>query len=248
MELTVGGVPVAEYVLTPTLDRTLSPRPYLHPVRTLGGVVITDAEPEDHRWHVGLSLAMQDVNGTNLWGGRTYVRGQGYTWLDDHGTITHEGFESPGVQRLSWRDSDGKVLLDERRTITTSLVDSRSWQLNLGWELTAPGKRVVLGSPATNGRPDGAGYGGCFLRLAPGPAHVTAGSLSGEAEVNGCSESTVVWRSAQFEVTVTGADRWFVRTGIYPGICAAWAFEEVRVIEAGQTWAGQFSMVVSDVQ
>src|SRR5690606_32857639 len=78
--LRLAGQTVAEYVLDPVLDPTLSPRPYLHPVRTRAGVTLTDALPADHRWHLGASLAVQDVSGTNLWGGRTYVRGTGYTW------------------------------------------------------------------------------------------------------------------------------------------------------------------------
>ena len=81
----VGGTEVAEYVLDPALDARHGPRPYLHPVRTLGGTVVTDALPADHVWHLGASLAVQDVNGSNLWGGRTYVRDVGYTWRDDHG-------------------------------------------------------------------------------------------------------------------------------------------------------------------
>ncbi len=227
------------------------PRPFLHPIQTLGGVVLSDAEPEDHTWHLGLSLAMQDVNGTNLWGGRTYVRGQGYTWLDDHGRITHEGFDERAdsrlVQRLAWRDRNDGLLLTERRTIECSPIDELSYRLVLAWELTAP-EKVVMGSPTTNGREHGAGYGGCFLRLAPDPAPlVQAGALRGEEEVNGCDEPEVYWRSPGFAVTFRGAEKWFVRTGIYPGVCAAWAFEKVRVIEAGQTFSGRFEMVVSDL-
>src|SRR5688500_9648779 len=216
MQIAAGGVPVAEYVLAPALDPTLSPRPYLHPVRTLGGVVITDAEPEDHRWHLGLSLAMQDVNGTNLWGGRTYVRDQGYTWLDDHGAITHEGFDhaDPGrvVQRLAWRDRDGKPLLHELRTLHATPVDALSWALELSWALTAP-EKVTIGSPTTNGREWGAGYGGCFLRIAPEPSPVvTAGSLTGEDEVNGSDHPELEWRSPSFRLHMTSGPRWFVRT------------------------------------
>jgi hypothetical protein len=242
--LKVSSRPVATYCVG-------DPRPYLHPIRTLSGVVVSDCEPEDHTWHLGLSLAMQDVNGTNLWGGRTYVRGQGYTWLDDHGRITHEGFAEQTderlVQRLTWRDRNDGVLLTERRTIEVSPIDELSYRLSLGWELTAP-EKVVMGSPTTNGREYGAGYGGCFLRLAPDPAPlVRAGALQGEEEVNGCAEPEVYWRSPGFAVTLRGAQRWFVRTGIYPGVCAAWAFEQVRVIEAGQTWSDRFEMVVSDL-
>lgn len=243
MDLTVNGVPVATYVVE-------LPRPYLHPIRTLGGVVVSDVEPEDHRWHMGLSLAVQDVNGTNLWGGRTYVRDQGYTMLDDHGSITHEGFDDAGpdrlTQRLTWRDKDGQPLLHERRVITAAPVDERSWALELGWALTAP-KTVTLGSPTTNGREYGAGYGGCFLRIAPDPDPlVQAGDLTGEEEVNGCDAAEMVWRSQRYTLRFSGAERWFVRTGIYSGLCDAWAFEKVRVIEAGQTWESRFRMVVSD--
>lgn len=244
--LKVSGRTVATYVLATS-------RPYLHPIRTLGGQVISDAAPEDHPWHLGLSLAVQDVNGTNLWGGRTYVRDQGYTWLEDHGRITHEGYDNLAedrvAQRLAWRDPVGTVLLRERRTMTASQVDSLSWRLALAWELTAP-EKVVLGSPTTNGREIGAGYGGCFLRLAPDPApQVSAGPLRGEAEVNGCDLPQIAWHATGYLIRAqTDVGRWFVRTGIYPGICAAWAFAEPRVIEAGRTWAGQVSLIISDLE
>ena len=66
--LRVGEVQVATYVTDPPLDLRLAPRPYLHPVRTLGGTVVTDALCFDHPWHLGASLTMADVDGHNLWG------------------------------------------------------------------------------------------------------------------------------------------------------------------------------------
>lgn len=216
---------------------TGSSRPYLHPIRTPAGTVITDAEPADHPWHLGLSLAVQDVNGVNFWGGRTYVRDQGYVWLDNHGTIA-DGY---------WRDPAGKPLLAERRDISSSIVDDRTWRLDFAWELTAVAGDVVFGSPTTNGREAGAGYGGCFLRLAPSPdAEVFAGSLRGEAAVNGCTEPSVTWRTKDFEVTMSGAQRWFVRSAMYPGICDAWAYDQVRTIPAGETWSSGVSLLISD--
>ncbi len=53
--------------------------------------MVTDAHPADHDWHLGIGVAVQDVDGWNLWGGRTYVRDQGYQWLGDHGRIDHVG-------------------------------------------------------------------------------------------------------------------------------------------------------------
>src|ERR1700738_3733425 len=89
----VAGRAVADYVLEPDVDPTLVPRPYLHPVRTLAGTVVTDLLPADHLWHLGVSLAMPDVAGANLWGGRSYVHGRGYVWLADHGEIEHLGWQ-----------------------------------------------------------------------------------------------------------------------------------------------------------
>ena len=137
--LRVGGAAVAQYVVTPQLDPTLVPRPYLHPVRTLAGTVVTDVLPDDHRWHLGVSLAMPDVSGTNLWGGRTYVRDRGYVPLADHGTIEHVGWRHQAGDLLEhdlleddllehdlvehdlvWRDHEGGTLLVERRTLRAS--------------------------------------------------------------------------------------------------------------------------------
>jgi hypothetical protein len=242
----VGGLGVATYVVD-------TPRPYLHPITTLSGKVVSDAAPEDHTWHLGLSLAVQDVNATNLWGGRTYVRGQGYTWLDDHGVITHEGFDkltdASLVQRLTWRAPSGDALLTEVRSIDALALDDRTWALSLSWALTAPGDAVVLGSPTTNGRELGAGYGGCFMRLAPqeAPPHVAAGALTGEEEVNGCTEPELLWRAQDYQIRFSGAQQWFVRTSMYPGVCDAWAFDKVRTIEAGQTWESGMRLLISDV-
>jgi hypothetical protein len=91
-ELTVNDVAIATYVVEPALDIRLAPRPYLHPVRTLGGVVVTDELCFDHPWHLGASLTVADVNGVNVWGGRTFVRDSGYVWLPDHGRIRHDGW------------------------------------------------------------------------------------------------------------------------------------------------------------
>ncbi|GAA1631445.1 PmoA family protein [Saccharothrix algeriensis] len=261
LKLTVAGRVVGEYRDGVGVERSLGVRPYLHPLRTLAGTVVSDAFPEDHRWHLGLSLAVQDVNRNNLWGGRTYVRDRGYTWLDDHGAITSEGFDEVRadgfVERLAWRGADGKVLLRERRTVAAAHLDERAWVLELGWELSAE-EEVVLGSPATNGRPGGAGYGGCFWRVAPGAnLGLSAGELSGEEQVNGSVEPELVWRGesggAAYTLVFSGlgdGDRWFVRTSEgatgYPGVCQAWAYEQPRVIGAGETRTGSLRVVISD--
>jgi predicted dehydrogenase len=85
---TVAGHDVASYQDGSHIRPSSSPRPYLHPVRTLAGTVVTDHQPADHVWHLGVGVALQDVSGINFWGGRTYTRDAGeYVWRPDHGTI-----------------------------------------------------------------------------------------------------------------------------------------------------------------
>ncbi len=258
VELRVGGRLVAEYVVEPAVDPRLSPRPYLHPVRTLSGIVVSDVLPDDHPHHLGVSVAVQDVAKTNLWGGRTFVRGKGYTWLDDHGTIVHAGFDEQAddrlEQRLRWRDRSGETLLDERRRIDALLIDGQdgAWMLSLAFTLTAPDDRdIELGSPATNGRPGGSGYGGFFWRAPAGdaPPDVFSASAQDEDLVNGSTEPWAAMTTGNFGLIFTGlgdGDHWFVRAAGYPGVCAALAFEEPRVIEAGSSLTRRHRVVIVD--
>jgi hypothetical protein len=253
VRLRAGDAEVAEYVTEPDVDPRHGPRPYLHPVRTLSGVPVTDVLPEDHRWHLGVSVALQDVNGTNLWGGRTYVRDRGYTWREDHGRIVHAGWTAPVrddgfAERLEWRDPDGGLLLTEDRTVTARPA-ALGWELGFAYTLTAA-RDVALGSPATNGRPGGAGYGGFFWRAAPGESTTFTAAHDGEEKVNGSAEPwvaltgpgpyTLVFRG------LAGADRWFVRTGIYSGVCAAIAFEDPVRLAAGDSLVRRLSVLVAD--
>jgi hypothetical protein len=258
VELRVAGRVVAEYVVEPEVDPTHGPRPYLHPVRTLGGTTVTDVLPEDHRWHLGVSVAVQDVNGTNLWGGRTYVRDAGYTWLDDHGRIAHDGWLSEPAgdgsrfaERLRWLDPAGETLLVEERTLVASPAPL-GWTLGFAFTLTAPpGSGVSLGSPATNGRPGGAGYGGFFWRLTPGVPDVFTSTMEGEEKCNGSADPWLAVRGAGYTLVfsgIEGDDRWFVRAADYPGVCAALAWERPLVLAPGATLTRHYRVLVADAQ
>ncbi|AGL17293.1 PmoA family protein [Actinoplanes sp. N902-109] len=243
-EIRIGDVPVATCVTDPQLDIRLGPRPYLHPVRTLNGVTVTDALCQDHPWHLGASVALQDVNGVNFWGGRTYVRDRGYTWLDDHGRITPE---------LEWQDQTGKLILTEDRTLAATLTPG-GWRLHFSYALSAPADTdVVLGSPATNGRPGGAGYGGFFWRAATddhGEAVAWTADAVGEHNVNGSAAPWLALRvGSAYTLIFEGlrdADRWFVRTGEYAGVCAALAFERPLSIAAGTTLSREIRVTIAD--
>ena len=70
LTFTAGGRQIATYTYKPTDAQYESPRPYFHPLTTLGGDEVTIFRPWDHVWHKGLSLALPNVGKDNFWGGR----------------------------------------------------------------------------------------------------------------------------------------------------------------------------------
>ncbi|PRY00847.1 PmoA family protein [Allonocardiopsis opalescens] len=264
LPLSVGGRTVASYQYdAPHLEPVLGPRPFLHPVTTLGGTAVTDCAPEDHRWHLGVSVSLQDVAGTNFWGGRTYVRGRGYQALDDHGAIRHDAWGERGDdhlgQTLRWESREGGRVLTEERSLRLTPAP-QGWRLEFAFELrNATERPVPLGSPGTNGR-ERAGYGGLFWRL-PRPAaplRVRTPDAEGEDAVHGepapwlavhgdggggDDRYTLVLRGAD---AASAADPWFVRVAGYPGVGSALAFEHEVVLPPGGSVRRAFEVLVAD--
>ncbi|AQU69788.1 DUF6807 family protein [Streptomyces niveus] len=259
--LRLAGRPVADYVHRPRLPATLSPRPYLHPVRTLGGLVVTELRPADHAHHLGVSMAVPDVAGVNFWGGRTYVRDRGPVALDNHGVQEHTDWletDTPGsrTQELSWT-REGRELLSERRTIRTHALSADAWALDFTSTLTnVSGADLSIGSPATNGRP-GAGYGGFFWRAPkegaadPRPEVFTA-TASGEDAVHGSTAEWLALAGQGWTLVFAGGDEetrrdpWFVRTGQYPGVGSSLARERRLPLAAGAGLSRRIVTVVAD--
>ena len=252
-----GGdrVPVARLRTGRDISPTNVPRPFLDELRTLGGVRVSDQQPLDHTWHLGVGVALQDVDGNNFWGGRTYTRAAGrYIWRDDHGTINTRAerlTEDGGLLHsdLEWIGRHGQVLLHEQRTNRASSFDDqatglRGWVLDFDFSLTATGQDVQLGSPGSNGREQG-GYGGFFWRLPPvADSRILSPAAEGEAANHGLVADWLAF-SGQFaaptvalseQASGTGkatlvfasADRdpWFVRCAGYPGIGASLAWDK----------------------
>ncbi|UZX04461.1 oxidoreductase [Arthrobacter sp. CDRTa11] len=206
--LSIDGKPVAGYQDGSHIRAVSSPRPYLHPVRTLAGTVVTDHQPLDHVWHLGVGAALQDVDGVNFWGGRTYTRAAGeYIWRPDHGRIVRtEAAESEGrlSETLSWNGPDGDPILNEQRTWTWDAVSPSVWRLTLHFALSPAGNQPVsLGSPGSNGRHQG-GYGGFFWRLPEcSGAAVWTPAAAGEAAVHGSVAPWLAW-SGTFDAGFSG--------------------------------------------
>ncbi|WP_284753114.1 DUF6807 family protein [Arthrobacter sp. efr-133-R2A-120] len=252
-----GAVVLATLQSGAGLAARLSPRPYLHPVRTLAGVTVTDHLPADHPWHLGAGFALQDVNGTNFWGGKTYVRAAGrYEERQDHGRIVEvSATHAPSLleQELSWQAPDGAELLRERRTTRSRQLDHRTWQLELRTELTA----VVdssLGGPGSNGAL-GSGYGGFFWRLpACAGAEVFTAESRGEPEVHGSASPWLAWAAdfpdgpatLVFAAPAAAQDPWFVRMADYPAVGSALAWDRSVELAAGDSLVRTFTVWIVD--
>ncbi|MGW4906557.1 DUF6807 domain-containing protein [Streptomyces sp. NPDC004270] len=255
--LRVAGRPVARYVTRPELPARLSPRPYLHPVTTLAGTAVTELTPADHTHHLGVGVAVPDVEGFNFWGGRTFVRDQGPTELDNHGTQRHLAFQlrDPDgfVEELRWTAA-GTELLRERRTVAATELTDTAWALDFTFSLTNITEGPLsIGSPATNGRP-GAAYGGYFWRArreAAAPDAFTA-DREGEPAVHGRSADWLALAGTDWTLVFAGAtedtrrDSWFVRTAEYPGVGSSLAHTERLRVPPGETVVRRVVTVVAD--
>ncbi|MFJ8080360.1 PmoA family protein [Streptomyces sp. NPDC096205] len=255
--LSAAGRPVGRYVTRPELPGRLSPRPYLHPVTTLAGTAVTELSPADHPHHLGVGVAVPDVEGHNFWGGRTFVRDQGPTELDNHGAQRHVAFQlrDPDgfVEELRWVAARGE-LLHERRTVATTELSDTAWALDFTFALTntTPGT-LSVGSPATNGRP-GAAYGGFFWRArkeAEAPEVFTP-DAAGEEQVHGRAAEWLALAGSTWTLVFAGAtdatrrDPWFVRTAEYPGVGSSLAHTERVAIAPGDTLVRRVVTVVAD--
>ncbi|MEU6843196.1 PmoA family protein [Streptomyces sp. NPDC046716] len=257
LTLHCAGRPVARYEVHADLGRRSAPRPFLHPVTTLAGIPVTEYAPADHPHHLGVGVAVPDVDGHNFWGGRTYVRGRGPTELDNHGEQRHREFKlrDPDgcVEDLDWI-ADTRVLLRERRTVAATRLADDAWALDLTFALTNPGHEpVTVGSPATNGR-SGAAYGGFFWRAPKesAPPTVRTAGAEGEDAVHGRPADWLALTGDGWTLVFAGAtagtrrDPWFVRTAEYPGVGSSLAAEERLPIAPGDTAVRRIVTVVAD--
>ncbi len=254
---THAGSPTAIFRAGHALEPELSPRPYLHPVATPSGIVVTEHMPVDHVWHLGAGFALQDVNGSNFWGGRSYRRPAGrYEDLRDHGRIEVHGLlreEDKTTLDLHWLAADGGLLLEEQRSYRRTLLAPSTWRLDIQTELTAV-VDASLGSPGSHGAA-GSGYGGFFWRLPINDSpRVFSATAEGEAAVHGSVAPWLAWSgefdggpaTLVFAAPAESADPWFVRCGEYPAVGSALAWDTAVELAAGKSLTRTNTVWISD--
>jgi hypothetical protein len=258
------------YVYRPWDAQMESPRPYFHPLRTLGGDLVSLYRPHDHVWHKGIAWSLPNVGSENFWGGATFVRDRGYVQLPNNGAMRHrrlgelraEPDRVAVTEELDWVTEAGQTWFDEQRAFTVTLAASgEAWMLAYATRFTnvtdAP---VVFGSPTTEGR-DNAGYGGLFWR---GPRSFTGGrvyvpgiaggddlmgtrapwlGLTGRHDDHG-GESTLVFVDAPDNRD--HPTKWFVRSEPFACVCPAPFFDTEVPVAPGEALSLRYAAVIVD--
>lgn len=265
------GTDLFRYVYVPWEPQLEAPKPYFHPLRTLGGDLVSLYRPHDHVWHKGISWSLCNVGDENFWGGPTYTReAQAYEQLANDGEQRHTGFERLEateeqvhvVETLDWITQSGRKLFTERRSFAVRAhPEQNAWQLAYSSRmLNTSGETVAFGSPTTRGR-EAAGYSGLFWRgprSFSGGVVVTPDGTGGDEQMGRSGPwlgfvgrhdgagvgSTVVFRD--HESNYNFPTKWFVRAGMYAVVCPAPFYDEEHEVADGDTLALRYDVLVAD--
>jgi hypothetical protein len=264
-----AGNELFSYVYQSTAAQVESPRPFVHPLRTLDGRLVSIGRPHDHRWHVGLAWSLPHFGDDNFWGGPSFRAGRDYVWLDNNGAMRHRRTDHVGLSNdtfefrhgLTWYRQNGEAVVDERRAITARVVAADAWVMTFESAMdNISGQDVIIGSPTTEGRPD-AGYGGLFWR---GPRSFTGGTVqepdgssgeslrgaraawmcfSGEHDEQDGSSSVVM---VDDEANAQHPPQWFARTEPFGCLGPAPFFSTEVTFRSGTTMTNRYAVVIAD--
>ncbi|UUL76213.1 PmoA family protein [Pseudarthrobacter sp. Fe7] len=237
---TANGRPIATYTYKPADHQYESPRPFFHPLTTLGGDEVTISRPWDHVWHKGLSWALPNVGPHNFWGGATYTRATEYANLDNNGAMTHASFTGidqagDGItasESLTWTSQEGAPVIAESRRFNIQMLEEAAMgpsETDGAYAIlfetrmsNISGTEIRIGSPTTEGR-DNAGYGGLFWR---GPRSFTGGEFrnpdgSGTDEFMGTRSPWIAF-TGKHDVSCRSSTIAFVEDSSNPGAPNQW--------------------------
>jgi len=266
-----SDVELLRYTYAPDSPQLESPKPYLHPLRTRSGHLVSLYRPWDHVWHKGIAWSLPVVGEENFWGGPTFVSGRGYVQLPNDGTQAHRGIDDLAVgpdgtvrfaHELEWVSEGGARMFTERRELTARVLHEAAWALTVQTSMTnVSGTSIAIGSPTTKGR-DNAGYGGLFWR---GPRSFTGGTLvtaSGTGSGDDVRGQRHEWMAfagrhdgidaQSLIVMVDAADnphhppQWFARSEEFACLNPAPFFSEELEVAPGETVTFRYGVGIAD--
>jgi hypothetical protein len=177
------GVEIARYHFGTGLRR-----PFLFPIIGPAGRSLTRMghphDPETHSHHNSVWMSHNDVGGVDFWsdGGGGTVRQKRVVEYKDEGT------KSTIVAENEWVNKDGKVLLDETRTVGAVLLEGKEWLLVIDSTFTARDKAVTLGKTP---------FGLLGVRMAKSIGVHDGGGRIRNSE-GGVNEKEILWKRARW--------------------------------------------------
>ncbi|MFF5842717.1 PmoA family protein [Streptomyces massasporeus] len=266
-----GDTELFRYVYQPDTVQLESPKPYIHPLRTRAGKVVSLFRPHDHVWHKGIAWSLPHVGEENFWGGPTYIHGRFYVQLENNGRQAHRRVvdldrtdgAATFTHDLDWTTQSGALFFTERRTLRASLISPHAWALTFETRMTnVSGRDVAMGSPTTKGR-ENAGYGGLFWR---GPRSFTGGQFVTEEGMAGdeVRGRRMEWMGFAGRHDETDAQslvlmlddtanpshppQWFARTEEFACLNPAPFFSEELTVENGATVRFRYGVGIADAE
>jgi hypothetical protein len=137
-------------------------KPYIHPLGTIDGEVLTCLRPEDHPWHRALWFSWKTINGIIYWEeDRETGLSPGRNDIVKADVTTREDFSASVVLVLSYHLPEGEEVLSEKRVIDISAPD-KDGRYHIDWNscFKATGGEVLLERTPLPGEKNGKSYGG----------------------------------------------------------------------------------------
>jgi hypothetical protein len=133
-------------------------KPYIHPLATIEGEVLSALRPADHRWHRAIWWSWKAIDGVNYWEEDKSGRSKGITTLRDVKVTCNSDFSARLLLDLAYHPPEQMPVLTEKRLLVFAAPDERgSYHVDWNARFTATTKDVVLNQNS---------YGGMAARLA----------------------------------------------------------------------------------
>lgn len=150
---------------------TEAAKPFVHPLRTSKGTLLTSYQPSDHVWHRGLWFAWKYINGVNYWEEEPNAKGvlasEGATIALKGEKLRYDGDAAVLAHELKYVAPDKSVTMREtRQLVLQPPSDDGTFRLDFSHAFTVGDTDVELSAtPVTKETPWG-GYAGLGIRTA----------------------------------------------------------------------------------
>jgi hypothetical protein len=185
-------------------------KPYLHPIHTTDGLLMTSFEPWDHVWHRGVWFSWKFLNGVNYWEerpdeqtfGRTVFIGPESVVLTPDGAVIRT--------RLQYLPPEGDAVLDEHREVRLSMPRPDG-NFTIDWRqvFTPTSGGVVLDRVPINQKTPWGGYAGIGWRASRTLGHFRALDSHGRRD-----RAVQHQRAAWADLSGTSDGGWGLAAGI----------------------------------